>query len=87
MPAKRYSVEQIVAKLREAEKHQAQGLTNSPPTSTSPAGARKRRRDRSSRDRAIPFPFAHATARFASEIGCGRPPTLPPWAAFLGAVV
>ena len=27
MPAKRYSVEQIVAKLREAEKHQAQGLT------------------------------------------------------------
>jgi hypothetical protein len=27
MPAKRYSVEQIVAKLREAEKHQSQGLT------------------------------------------------------------
>ena len=28
MPAaKRFSVEQIVAKLREAEKHQAQGLT------------------------------------------------------------
>jgi hypothetical protein len=27
MPAKRYSVEQIVAKLREGEKHQAQGLT------------------------------------------------------------
>ena len=27
MPAQRYSVEQIVAKLREAEKHQAQGLT------------------------------------------------------------
>ena len=27
MPAKRYSVEQIVAKLREAEKHQGQGLT------------------------------------------------------------
>ena len=27
MPTKRYSVEQIVAKLREAEKHQAQGLT------------------------------------------------------------
>src|SRR5919109_722469 len=27
MPAKRYSVEQIVAKLREAEKHQASGLT------------------------------------------------------------
>ena len=27
MPGKRYSVEQIVAKLREAEKHQAQGLT------------------------------------------------------------
>ena len=26
MPAKRYSVEQIVAKLREAEKHQGQGL-------------------------------------------------------------
>ena len=25
MPAKRYSVEQIVAKLREAEKHQGQG--------------------------------------------------------------
>ena len=27
MPAKRYSVEQIVAKLREAEKLQGQGLT------------------------------------------------------------
>jgi transposase-like protein len=27
MPAKRFSVEQIVAKLREAEKHHAQGLT------------------------------------------------------------
>ncbi len=27
MPAKRFSVEQIVAKLREAEKLQAQGLT------------------------------------------------------------
>ena len=27
MPAKRFSVEQIVAKLRESEKHQAQGLT------------------------------------------------------------
>jgi putative transposase len=27
MPAKRYSVEQIVAKLREAGRHQAQGLT------------------------------------------------------------
>ena len=27
MPAKRYSVEQIVAKLREAKRHQAQGLT------------------------------------------------------------
>ena len=27
MPAKRFSVEQIVAKLREAERHQAQGLT------------------------------------------------------------
>ena len=27
MPAKRFSVEQIVAKLREAESHQAQGLT------------------------------------------------------------
>ena len=27
MPAKRYSVEQIVAKLREVEKHQGQGLT------------------------------------------------------------
>ena len=27
MPAKRFSVEQIVAKLREAEKYQAQGLT------------------------------------------------------------
>ena len=27
MPAKRYSAEQIVAKLREAEKLQAQGLT------------------------------------------------------------
>jgi len=27
MPARRFSVEQIVAKLREAEKHQAQGLT------------------------------------------------------------
>ena len=26
MPAKRYSVEQIVAKLRDAEKHQVQGL-------------------------------------------------------------
>ena len=25
MPAKRYSIEQIMAKLREAEKHQAQG--------------------------------------------------------------
>ncbi len=27
MPAKRFSVEQIVAKLREGERHQAQGLT------------------------------------------------------------
>lgn len=27
MPARRFSVEQIVAKLREAERHQAQGLT------------------------------------------------------------
>lgn len=27
MPAKRYSVEQIVARLREAEKHRAHGLT------------------------------------------------------------
>jgi hypothetical protein len=27
MPAKRFSAEQIVAKLREAERHQAQGLT------------------------------------------------------------
>jgi hypothetical protein len=27
VPAKRYSVEQIMAKLREAEKYQAQGLT------------------------------------------------------------
>jgi putative transposase len=27
MPAKRYSVEQIVAKLREAEKLQGQGMT------------------------------------------------------------
>jgi putative transposase len=27
MPAKRYGVEQIVTKLREAERHQAQGLT------------------------------------------------------------
>jgi len=27
MPAERFSVEQIVAKLREAERHQAQGLT------------------------------------------------------------
>jgi hypothetical protein len=27
VPAKRYSVEQIVARLRKAEKHQGQGLT------------------------------------------------------------
>jgi len=27
MPARRYNVEQIVVKLREGERHQAQGLT------------------------------------------------------------